>query len=143
MRGALRMAAVLTMVPISLVGSTDSGSPSSQKEGPKIYISADFEGITGVVTGEQLGPDGFEYARFREFMTGEVLAAIEGARAAGAGEILVSDSHGNGQNLLIDRFGEDVKIVRSWPRTLTMMEGIDDSFDGAIFIGYHAGTTNP
>jgi D-amino peptidase len=76
-------------------------------------------------------------------MTGEVLAAIEGARAAGAGEILVSDSHGNGQNLLIDRFGEDVKIVRSWPRALTMMEGIDDSFDGAIFIGYHAGTTNP
>ena len=51
MRGALRMAAVLTMVPISLVGSTASGSPSSQQEGPKIYISADFEGVTGVVTG--------------------------------------------------------------------------------------------
>ncbi|MEE2649260.1 MAG: M55 family metallopeptidase [Acidobacteriota bacterium] len=143
MRDALRLAAVLTMLPISLVGSTASGSPPPQQEGPKIYISADFEGVTGVVTGEQLGPDGFEYGRFREFMTGEVLAAIEGARAAGAGEILVSDSHGNGQNLLIDRFGEDVKIVRSWPRALTMMEGIDDSFDGAIFIGYHAGTTNP
>ena len=99
MRDTLRLAAVLTMLPISLVGSTASGSPPPQQEGPKIYISADFEGVTGVVTGEQLGPDGFEYGRFREFMTGEVLAAIEGARAAGAGEILVSDSHGNGHSL--------------------------------------------
>ena len=109
----------------------------------KIYISADLEGITGVVTAEQLGPGGFEYERFREFMTAEVNAAIEGARAAGADEILVSDSHGNGQNLLIERFDPDVRIVRSWPRSLTMMEGIDGSFAGAIFIGYHAGTTNP
>jgi len=41
-----------------------------------------MEGIAGVVTGEQLGPQGFEYQRFREFMTNEILAAIEGARAA-------------------------------------------------------------
>ncbi len=143
MRGALRFTAVLTVLTSCLVGSAASGSASPRREGPKIYISADLEGVTGVVTGEQLGPGGFEYARFREFMTDEVLAAIEGARAAGAGEILVSDSHGNGQNLLIERFDEDVRIVRSWPRSLSMMEGIDDSFDGAIFIGYHAGTTNP
>ena len=50
----------------------------------KIYISADMEGVVGVVTNEQLGPQGFEYARFREFMTQEVNAAIEGALAAGA-----------------------------------------------------------
>ena len=48
----------------------------------KIYISADMEGVVGVVTNEQLGPQGFEYARFREFMTQEVNAAIEGALAA-------------------------------------------------------------
>ena len=79
----------------------------------KVYISADMEGLTGAVTSEQLGPSGFEYQRFREFMTEEVLAAIRGARAAGATEFLVSDSHGNGQNLLIDRFPKDVQIVRS------------------------------
>jgi len=115
----------------------------AQTEGLKLYISADMEGLVGVVTDQQLGPDGFEYAKAREFMTNEVLAAIEAAREMGVTEILVSDSHGNGQNLLIDRLPEDVKVVRSWPRPLMMMEGIDESFDAAIFIGYHAGTTNP
>jgi D-amino peptidase len=109
----------------------------------KIYISADMEGIAGVVTNEQLGPTGFEYARFREFMTEEVRTAIEAAREGGAGEIVVSDSHGNGQNLLIEKLPADVTVVRSWPRPLMMMEGIDASFAGAIFIGYHSSTTNP
>jgi D-amino peptidase len=109
----------------------------------KVYISADMEGIAGVVSPDQLGPTGFEYARFREFMTAEVVAAIEGAREAGATEILVSDSHGNGLNLLVERLPADVRVVRSWPRPLGMMEGIDSSFGAAIFIGYHSGTTNP
>ena len=108
----------------------------------KIYISADMEGVVGVVTNEQLGPQGFEYARFREFMTNEVNAAIEGAIAAGATEIVVSDSHGNGQNLLIEKLPTNVLLVRAWPRPLMMMQGIDDTFAGAIFIGYHTGTTN-
>ncbi len=108
----------------------------------KIYISADMEGITGVVTNEQLGPAGFEYARFREFMTQEVNAAIEAARAAGATDIVVSDSHGNGQNLLIEKLPRDILVIRSWPRPLMMMQGIDETFAGVIFIGYHTGTTN-
>ena len=108
----------------------------------KIYISADMEGITGVVTGEQLGPTGFEYARFREFMTQEVNAAIEAARAAGATDIVVSDSHGNGQNLLLEKLPRDILLIRSWPRPLMMMQGIDETFAGVIFIGYHTATTN-
>lgn len=109
----------------------------------RVFISVDMEGIAGVVTGDQLGPTGFEYQRFREFMTDEVLAAIEGARAAGATEFVVADSHGNGESLLIERFSRDVQIVRAWPRPLAMMQGIDSSFRAAFFIGYHAGTTNP
>jgi len=108
----------------------------------KIYISADMEGVVGVVTNEQLGPQGFEYARFREFMTQEVNAAIEGALAGGATQIVVSDSHGNGQNLLIEKLHKDVTLVRAWPRPLMMMQGIDETFAGAVFIGYHTGTTN-
>lgn len=108
----------------------------------KIYISADMEGVVGVVTNEQLGPQGFEYARFREFMTQEVNAAIEGALAAGATQIVVSDSHGNGQNLLLEKLPRDITVVRAWPRPLMMMQGIDETFAGAIFIGYHTGTTN-
>ena len=109
----------------------------------KIYISADMEGVVGVVTSEQLGPQGFEYQRFREFMTQEVNAAIEAAFQSGATEIVVSDSHGNGQNLLIEKLPKDILLVRSWPRPLMMMQGIDESFAGVIFIGYHTGTTNP
>lgn len=108
----------------------------------KVLISVDMEGITGVVTGEQLGPSGFEYARFREFMTAEAIAAVEAAKESGATEIVVVDAHGNGQNLLIDRFPPDVRIVRSWPRPLGMMHGIDSSFSAAVFVGYHSATTN-
>lgn len=109
----------------------------------KVYISVDMEGVAGVVTADQLLPTGFEYERFRGFMTGEALAAIQGARDAGATTIVVSDSHGNGENLLIEQLPSDVTLVRSWPRPLMMMEGIDSSFGAAVFIGYHAATTNP
>lgn len=119
-------------------------APPAQAQRPlKIYISADMEGVSGTVTGDQLGPGGFEYERFRQFMTQEVLAAIEAAKAAGATEILVSDSHGNGENLLIERLPVDVSVVRSWPRPLMMMQGIDSSFSAALFIGYHASAANP
>jgi D-amino peptidase len=76
-------------------------------------------------------------------MTQEVNVAIDAARAAGATEIVVSDSHGNGQNLLIEKLPSNIWVIRSWPRPLMMMQGIDQSFAGVIFIGYHAATTNP
>jgi D-amino peptidase len=104
----------------------------------KVFISVDMEGISGVVQPAQLGPDGFEYQRAREWMTGEVNAAIAGIRDAGPAEIVVADSHGNGQSLLIDKLPDDVRTVRGFPRPLEMMQGIDDSFAAAVFIGYHA-----
>ena len=115
---------------------------AAQDSGYRIYISADMEGVVGAVTGEQLGPGGFEYERFRQFMTNEVNAAIDAARIAGATEFVVSDSHGNGQNLLIEQLPDDVTVIRSWPREHSMMAGIDDSFDGVIFLGYHSSTNN-
>ncbi len=108
----------------------------------KVYISVDMEGIAGVVTMDQLVPTGFEYERFRRFMTNETLAAIQAAKESGATEIVVSDSHGNGENLLIDQFPKDVRIVRSWPRHGGMMAGVDSTCDAAMFVGYHASTTN-
>jgi len=130
----------LSLVPLLLISF--AVSINAQQNRLKIYISADMEGVVGVVTGEQLGPQGFEYQRFRELMTQEVNAAIQGALAAGATDIVVSDSHGNGQNLLIEKLPRDTLLVRSWPRPLGMMQGIDASFAGAVFIGYHSGTTN-
>ena len=116
-------------------------SPQAAKK-LKIYISVDMEGVAGVVTADQLGPGGFEYERFRHFMTNETLAAVNAAAQSGTTEIVVSDSHGNGESLLIDEFPKDVRIVRSWPRHGSMMAGLDSTFDAALFIGYHASTTN-
>lgn len=130
---------VLCMLPV--LASEPAPQPQAKKL--KVYISVDMEGVVGAVTGDQLGPSGFEYGRFREFMTREALAAVNAAKQAGATEILVSDSHGNGENLLIEMFPADVKIIRSWPRRLSMMAGIDETFDAVIFIGYHASTNNP
>src|SRR5215213_6890302 len=121
------------------------GSASLAGQRPlKVYISVDMEGITGVASPDQLSPAGFEYSLSRQWMTAEVLAAIQGAREAGATEFVISDSHGNGQSLLIDRLPSDgsVTIVRSFPRPLGMMEGIDSSFAAVIFIGYHTSTSS-
>src|SRR5215510_7313241 len=123
-----RMVAVLAIMPLLL-------QPQARMR--KVFISADMEGITGVVQPAQLGPDGFEYQRAREWMTGEVNAAIEGIRQTGPAEIVVCDSHGNGQSVLIERLPEDVRLVRGFPRPLEMMQGIDDTFAAAVFIGYH------
>jgi D-amino peptidase len=112
--------------------------PAQAQRPRKIFISVDMEGISGVVQPAQLGPDGFEYQRAREWMTGEVNAAIAGIRASGPAEIVVCDSHGNGQSVLIDQLPDDVRIVRGFPRPMEMMQGIDDSFSAAVFIGYHA-----
>ena len=117
--------------------------PAVQAQSPlKVFISADMEGVAGVATGDQLSPTGFEYERFRGFMIAEVLAAIQGARDAGATTVVVADAHGNGENLLIELLPDDVTIVRSWPRPHGMMEGIDSTFDAAVLIGYHAATTS-
>ncbi len=120
-------------------------SPSlwAQPRKLKVYISVDMEGVAGAITPDQLFPNGFEYPRFREFMTREALAAVGAAKEAGATEILVSDSHLDGENLLIELFPKDVRIVRGFPRRLGMMAGLDQTFDAALFIGYHASTNNP
>jgi D-amino peptidase len=125
-----------------LIPAAEPQAPAQPAKKLKIYISVDMEGVAGVVTADQLIPAGFEYERFRHFMTNETLAAVRAAKESGATEIVVSDSHGNGENLLIEEFPKDVRIIRSWPRHGGMMAGLDQSFDAALFVGYHASTTN-
>ena len=108
----------------------------------KIYISADIEGVAGVSSWSQLWPGKFEYETARQWMTNEVLAAMRGAEKAGVTEFLVSDSHGVGENLLLDQFPSNVEVVRSWPRPHQMMQGIEEGgFIGALLIGYHTGAS--
>jgi D-amino peptidase len=114
-------------------------------DGLKVFISVDMEGITGVVNVDDATRGGTDYDYFRQTMTREANAAIEGALAAGATEIIVRDSHGTALNLLPEMLNRNSKLLRDWSQgPMFMMEGIDESFDAAIYIGYHAraGTTN-
>src|SRR5438094_2388446 len=96
-------------------------TPAGAQAPRKIFISVDMEGITGVVQPAQLGPEGFEYQQARQWMTGEVNAAIQAIRDSGATDIVVCDSHGNGQSLLIDKLPDDVRVVRGFRRPLALM----------------------
>jgi D-amino peptidase len=111
-------------------------SQTSKK--PKIYITVDMEGIGSAVSQTQTRPGDSEYEKARKWLTSEVNACIEGCFEAGAGEIVVADSHWNAQNIIPDDLNESVYLIRGFPRPMMLMEGIDTSFDGVMIIGAHA-----
>jgi D-amino peptidase len=108
-----------------------------------VYLSADIEGVSGVVSWFQCGrkdgehPD-FDFARRR--MTADVNAAIRGARAGGAKRIVIKDSHGNSKNLLLDELEPGVELISGYGADTVqgMMAGLDGTFDAAMLVGYHA-----
>jgi len=102
----------------------------------KIFISADIEGISGVATNQQLKTPS-EYQRFRKLMTADVNAAIEGAFNGGATEVVVTDGHGNMSNILIEDLDPRARLVSGNNRVMCQLEGLDDSFDGIMFVGHH------
>ncbi len=96
-----------------------------------------MEGISGVTCpGDVVNGTG-DYQYFRRLMTQDVNAAIEGALEAGATEIVVNDSHSTMRNLILDEVHPKAEVIRGLVKPLQMMEGIDESFDAAFFIGYH------
>jgi len=104
----------------------------------RVYISADIEGVAGVCGAQQTGTAGFEFTDARKWMTIEVIAAAEAAHEAGAGEVVVADGHGTAQNILPDELPDYVRLIRSWPRPLLQMQGIDNGhYDAALYIGHH------
>lgn len=118
-------------------------SDDAQK-GLKVFISVDMEGVSGVINWEDVSRNGKDYNLFRKLMTQEANAAVEGALAAGATEILVRDSHGSARNILPDMFHQEAILLRDWSGgPMSMMEGIDETFDAVIFIGYHAREGTP
>lgn len=104
----------------------------------KIYISADMEGVGGIVHSDQTDSAHPEYQRGRKLMTAEVNAAIEGALKGGATEVLVNDSHGGMRNLLIEDLNPEAILLSGATKQFSMMAGIDRTFDAAFFTGYHA-----
>ena len=113
----------------------------------KFYLSADIEGTCGIVHWDETEEGHPKYAYFARQMSREVAAACEGAIAAGAEEILVRDAHDSARNIDPSLLPEQARIFRNWEKhPFCMMSGIDSSFDGAIFTGYHSAAgmnTNP
>ncbi len=104
----------------------------------KVYISADMEGTSGITHSDQTDPSQPEYQHGRRLMLAEVNAAVEGALAGGAQEILVNDSHWNMRNLFIEELHPAATLLSGNPKPYLMMAGIDSSFDMVLFTGYHA-----
>jgi len=104
----------------------------------KVFISCDMEGVSGITGPEETNPKKDAYRRFRKIMTGDVNAAVEGALLAGATEILVNDSHWDMRNILVEELNPKAQLISGSDKPLSMMQGIDDSFDLAMFVGYHA-----
>jgi D-amino peptidase len=128
----------LPLVVCMLVGLTLEG-----QAGKKVFISVDMEGISGVSGPDQLSAAGAEYNRSRKLMADDTNAAIRGARAGGASEIVVNDSHGSMRNLRLEDLERGARLISHSFKRSGMMEGLDESFDAAIFVGYHAQAGSP
>src|SRR3990170_3546029 len=111
----------------------------------KVFLSVDMEGIGGIVSEIQTDPEkgGAKYEESRRLMTGEANAAIEGSLDAGATDVLVADSHWNFDNLIPEDLHESAVLLRGKPRAFSMVDGLDASFDAAMFVGYHAMAGTP
>ena len=115
-----------------------AGPAFAQKVGPKIYVSVDMEGIWGVVHGDQVSSASPEYGAGRRWMAEDVNAVVAGLLEGGAGEIVVNDSHGSMRNIVADTINPKVSLISGTPKPLSMMQGIDETYDAVVFVGYHA-----
>ncbi len=105
----------------------------------RIFICADMEGTAGILTWSETERDNPDYPEYRDLMTREVVAACEGARAAGAAEVVVKDAHDSARNLIVGLLPSYVRVIRGWSgHPDSMMFGLDASFAGALYTGYHS-----
>ena len=105
----------------------------------KIFISVDMEGIGGIGTTEMTRSNGKDYQLGRKLMTAEVNAVVSAIiKFNNDAEILVNDSHGDMQNLNHQELDPRVIYIQGNKKPFGMVQGLDESYDAAIFIGYHA-----
>lgn len=110
----------------------------------KIFISADIEGCSGTTLSEETHKNEACYQAFARRMTEEVAVVCEAALAAGATEIVVKDGHGDATNIDFMKMPPGVKLIRGKSgHPYNMMFGLDDSFDGVFYVGYHSAAGSP
>jgi D-amino peptidase len=105
----------------------------------RVFVSVDMEGVAGVATFDQVIRGGSGYPRAQQLMTDEANAAIRGAFAGGATEVLVNDSHGTMDNLVAERLDPRATLLAGAPRPSCMVQGVRAGDVAAVFVGYHAG----
>ncbi|MFL8936649.1 M55 family metallopeptidase [Rossellomorea oryzaecorticis] len=103
-----------------------------------VYVSVDMEGITGLVDHTQVDSSKHNYERGRAIMTEEANAVIHAAFDSGCSEVLVNDSHSQMNNLLIEKLHPEAKLISGGVKPYSMVQGLDETFQGAFFVGYHA-----
>lgn len=128
---------------VLLFGVLTMAGLATAQASKRVYISVDMEGISGISGEDQLSPQGSEYARSRKLMAEDANAAIRGAFAGGATEVVVNDSHGSQRNLLPEDLDPRVTLISHSFKAYGMMEGLDERFDAVIFVGYHAKADDP
>lgn len=104
----------------------------------KMYVSVDMEGITGLPDASFVDWRKHNYERARKIMTDEANYVIQAAFDEGAEEVLVNDSHSKMNNLLIDEIHPDALLITGEVKPFSMMQGLNDSYSGVFFVGYHA-----
>ncbi len=105
----------------------------------KVYLSTDMEGTAGIVDWAQCIGPGPEYEMGRRLLLAEVNAAIDGALAAGATEVVVNDSHSTMANLPPAALHGEASYISGRFKPLYMMEGLDPSYAAVLFVSYHGG----
>src|SRR4051794_30367286 len=110
-----------------------------ERNSMRVLISADAEGVTGVTNTTELlfGKPHWEW--MRGMMTADVNAAIHGAFAGGATEVVVNDSHWTMTNVLIEELDPRADLIKGFHKHLCMVEGVQAA-DAIFFLGYHART---
>ncbi len=104
----------------------------------RVFISADIEGVCGISSWEEARPREPDYRQFRQQMQLETAAACEGALAAGAAHVVVKDAHGPARNLKGAELPPPTQLISGWSgHPFCMVQHLDESFDAALFVGYH------
>ena len=104
----------------------------------KLYVSVDMEGITGIPDYTYIDSSKHNYERARKIMTDETNTVVDAAFQFGCQEVIVNDSHSKMNNILIDELHPDAFLITGGVKPLSMMEGLNQTCGGAMFIGYHA-----
>lgn len=104
----------------------------------KLFLSVDMEGITGLNDSTFVDSSQRNYRRGQEIMTQEANYVIESALKMGYTDIIVNDSHSKMNNILIEKLHPEAQLISGDVKPFSMVQGLDGSFDGAIFVGYHA-----